>query len=164
MIKSVTTMTMMTKPKRQHAYGLRAGALAVSLALLASCSPIVNQRGNLVDDARLARVEVGQMNRVEVLNLLGTPTSRATFDDDTWYYIGQVTEKTAFFNPEVVERRIIKLQFDTDGTLVKLDELTLEDAQEVDTVDRETPTLGRELGALEQLLGNLGRFNPGGEQ
>lgn len=142
---------------------MRFGTLALTLSLLASCSPVVNQRGNLVDDARLARIEVGQMNRVEVLNLLGTPTSRATFDDDTWYYIGQVTEKTAFFNPEVIERRIIKLQFDTDGTLVKLDELTLEDAQEIDTVDRETPTLGRELGALEQLLGNLGRFNPGGQ-
>ena len=142
----------------------RTTTVALALTVLAGCSPVVNQRGNLVDDVRLAQIEVGQMNRVDVLNLLGTPTSRATFDDDTWYYIGQVTEKTAFFNPEVVERRILKLQFDSTGTLESLDELTLEDAQEIDVVDRETPTRGRELGAIEQLLGNLGRFNPGGEQ
>ena len=156
------TMTIQHAPQKRR-LAWPAVTLAASLCVIAACSPVVNQRGNLIDDARLEKVQVGQMNRVEVLNLLGTPTSRSTFDDDTWYYIGQVTEKTAFFNPEVVERRILKLEFDADGTLVALDELNLEDAQEVEKVDRETPTLGRELGVLEQLLGNLGRFNPGGQ-
>ena len=62
----------------------------------------------------------------------------------------------------MVERRILKLQFDQDGTLVSMEQLGLEDAQDVNLVDRETPTRGRELGALEQLLGNLGKFNPEG--
>tara|TARA_Y100000588_G_scaffold2547_2_gene3576 strand:+ start:192 stop:650 length:459 start_codon:yes stop_codon:yes gene_type:complete len=137
-------------------------AIALTLIALAACSPVTAQRGNLIDDARLSRLKVGEMNRVEVLNALGTPTSRATFDQDTWYYIGQITEKTAFFNPDVVERRILKLQFDQDGTLVSMEQLGLEDAQDVNLVDRETPTRGRELGALEQLLGNLGKFNPEG--
>ncbi|MEO0391666.1 MAG: outer membrane protein assembly factor BamE [Pseudomonadota bacterium] len=154
--------TRLKQPMRLARPTTYAGVL-LATALMVGCSPIVNQRGNLVDDVRLSKVQVGEMNRVEVLNLLGTPTSRATFDDDIWYYIGQVTEKTAFFNPEVVERRILKLKFDQEGTLASLEELNLDDAQEIDVVDRETPTRGRELGVIEQLLGNLGRFNPGGE-
>ena len=35
----------------------------------------------------------------------------------------------------------------------------LEDGQEVAMVERETPTRGKELSLLQQLFGNLGRFN-----
>jgi hypothetical protein len=35
----------------------------------------------------------------------------------------------------------------------------LDDAQQIVPVDDTTPTLGRELGLLQQLLGNIGRFN-----
>lgn len=141
---------------------LRNTVIATALigVTLAGCSPVVATRGNLIEDRDLAKLEVDQMNRIDVLNLFGTPTSRATFDQDTWYYIGQTTEQTAFFEPDVTERRILKLQFDHQGVLREVEELSLEDAQQVDTVSRETPTRGRQLGVLEQLLGNLGRFNP----
>ncbi|MBV6632737.1 MAG: outer membrane protein assembly factor BamE [Alphaproteobacteria bacterium] len=141
---------------------LRNTLLATALISLtvAGCSPVVATRGNLIEDKTLAQLEVDEMNRIDVLNLFGTPTSRATFDQDTWYYIGQTTEQTAFFEPEVTDRRILKLQFDREGVLRDVQELSLEDAQEIDTVSRETPTRGRQLGVLEQLLGNLGRFNP----
>jgi outer membrane protein assembly factor BamE (lipoprotein component of BamABCDE complex) len=134
-----------------------AGLVALSLA---ACAPAVNTRGNLVEDQRLSRLAVGQTTAQEVANLLGTPTTVATFDERTWYYIGQRTEQRAFFDPNIVERRILKIRFDRAGVIESVEEYGPDDALEVELVERETPSLGRRMSFLEQMIGNLGRFNP----
>ena len=133
----------------------------VALALTA-CAPSVNTRGNLVEDDRLSQLVVGQTTARDVAGLLGTPTTVATFDERTWYYIGQRTEQTAFFDPAVVERRILKISFNEAGVVESLDEYGPDDALDVELVERETPSLGRRMSFFEQMLGNLGRFNPAG--
>ena len=127
-------------------------------AAAAACSPIVETRGFLVDDDRVAGIAAGRTTAREVLGLLGTPTSVAAFDDRTWFYIGQRTEKVAFFAPEVTDRRVLVLRFDETGLLEQIDDLSADDGQYVALVDRETPTLGRRMTFLEQVIGNLGRF------
>ena len=39
-----------------------------------------------------------------------------------------------------------------------------EDGRTIAYVDRTTPTEGNELTLIQQLLGNLGRFNPEGDE
>ena len=135
---------------------------AVLLALTAvtgmACSPIVDTHGFLVDDERLAGIAPGQSTARDVLGALGTPTSVAPFDDRTWLYIGQRTERVAFFAPEITERRVLALRFDETGLLTAMEDLSTEDGQTIELVERETPTLGREITFLEQVIGNLGRF------
>ena len=46
-----------------------------------------------------------------------------------------------------------------DGRVDKISRLDETDGREVDLVKRETPSAGRELGLLEQLFGNIGRFS-----
>ena len=46
----------------------------------------------------------------------------------------------------------------------RVDRHGLERGHEVTLVDRETPTAGSELTALEQFIGNIGRFNPPADQ
>lgn len=140
----------------------RAAGIAIALLLIGAgtaCAPVVATRGNLIDDDRLARISVGRSTVNDVANAFGSPTTVSTFDRRTWYYIGQRTEKTAFFDPEIVERRVIKVVFSDTGIVRQLEDLDLEDAQTVELVDRETPTLGRRMTVMEQLLGNFGRFN-----
>ena len=127
--------------------------------LMAACTPTVSQRGNMVDDDRLQQLKIGTTSRIEVLELLGTPTTQGTFDDKTWYYIGQHVEQTGVFAPDVKSQRVVKLNFDpVTGTLQDIKVLGLDDAKEVATIDRETPTKGKELTFLQQMLGNLGKF------
>lgn len=136
---------------------LAAGAVLA----LAACSPTVNTRGNLLEADRLAQVQPGTSTQDDVAALLGTPSSVGTFDPNVWYYIGQRTEKTAFFRPDVAERKVVVLRFDETGVLDEMRELDAADGQEVEIVDRRTPTAGKELTVIEQILGNLGRFNDG---
>lgn len=132
-------------------------AVGLTALTLASCAPVVATRGNLVPDERLAQIEPGVSTKDEVAVALGSPTTVATFDDDTWYYIGQRTQKRAFFDPKTVDRRVIEITFDDGGVVETVEEVGLDGAREVELVERETPTLGRQITFLEQMLGNFGR-------
>lgn len=140
----------------------RIGRLAVATAVIlgaAACSPVLATRGNLIDDERFGLIAVGRSTVNDVANVFGSPTTVSTFDRRTWYYIGQRTQKVAFFDPEVIERRVVRVEFTDTGIVSRIEDLDLDDAQAVELVERETPTLGRRLTVMEQLLGNFGRFN-----
>lgn len=139
-----------------------AGGLAIALA--AGCSPTVDIRGHMPTAEALERLAPGIQSRNDVIEILGSPSMVATFGDETWYYVGEKTERIAFLEPEVLERTVIALRFDPNGRLTAIDRLGLKDGKEIDLVNRTTPTAGKELTLLEQLLGNLGRFNSGTPQ
>ena len=52
--------------------------------------------------------------------------------------------------------------FTDEGVVKAVDHKVLQDGKEVSPVVRATPAPGRELSFLEQLIGNLGKFNSGG--
>lgn len=137
-------------------------AVIATALLSGACTPIVATRGHMADPERLAEIKAGTSTRDDVANLLGSPSQIGTFDQNVWYYIGQRTEKVAFYEPEVVERKVVVIHFDQTGKVADLKQLDMAAGQEVELVDRATPTSGRELGLLEQLVGNVGKF--GGKQ
>jgi outer membrane protein assembly factor BamE (lipoprotein component of BamABCDE complex) len=131
---------------------------AVALAL-AACTGRVDTRGNMADPEVVSQITPGESTRGTVEDLLGSPTSIATFNDQTWYYIGRKTEKVAFFRPEVLEQQVVAVHFDASGVVDDIKTYGPEDAREIELVDRTTPTAGKELTLMQQLFGNLGRFN-----
>ncbi|WP_372396949.1 outer membrane protein assembly factor BamE [Azospirillum sp. HJ39] len=135
------------------------GSALLAATAAAGCSPTVATRGNLTDPELVAELQPGQSRRDDVAAVLGTPTSVGTFDPNVWYYIGQKTEKTAFFEPEVTERRVVIAHFDDAGILRQLKTLDKSNGKDIDLVERTTPTSGREMGFLEQMMGNVGRFS-----
>ena len=65
------------------------------------------------------------------------------------------------------DRRIIAVSFDDTGVVDEVAEYSLDDGRLVSYASRETPTRGRELSFIEQILGNVGRLPTeqfGGEQ
>ncbi len=126
--------------------------------MLVACAPITNQRGNLPDPDLISQIEPGAQSRDDIANLLGSPTSIASFGSETWYYISTQTETIAFYEPEVVDQQIVAIAFDDDGMVASVRTYGLEDARDVEPVARVTPTGGRELTFLGQLIGNIGRF------
>ena len=133
-------------------------AATALVPLLVACAPITNQRGNLPDSELLSQIEPGEQSRDDVANILGSPTSIASFGGETWYYISSQTETIAFYEPEVVDQRVVAIAFDDDGMVASVRTYGLEDAQDIEPVARVTPTGGREMTFLEQLFGNIGRF------
>jgi len=124
-----------------------------------ACSPVIELNGNLPPPEQLEQVKVGSSNRDDVQALLGTPSNVALFGDETWHYISSVTERVAFFEPEIKERKVITVVFDQGGIVRVLDTKGLQDGKNIVPVDRETPTAGKEMNMLQQLIGNVGKFS-----
>ncbi len=133
-------------------------ALGVSFATLAACEAQLDTRGNLPDPEVVLQVQPGIDNRDRVAELLGSPSTVGTFDDKTWYYISKKTSRVAFFDPEVLDQEVLIVKFDDAGTVSDMKLLGIEDAHQVVPNPNVTPTSGRELTILQQLMGNIGRF------
>lgn len=138
---------------------MRAALLAgAAVIFLGACEPKTALRGNLPRDSQLEQIQVGRDSKSRVRDILGTPSTIGTFDQDVWYYMSQKTEQWAFFEPEIVDHQILALYFTPEGVLQNMVTYTQEDMRDVDYADRKTPTSGREFTFLEQMFGNLNRF------
>ena len=134
--------------------------LLASLAIvIAACAPTVDQRGNLPEPEKIAEIHPGTTTREQVAKILGTPSSTGIFDDKNWYYISRKTEQVAFFDPDVMDQQVFIVNFDDKGVVKGVGHKDLKDGREIEPAPGATPAPGRELTFLEQVLGNLGRFN-----
>jgi outer membrane protein assembly factor BamE (lipoprotein component of BamABCDE complex) len=129
--------------------------------VLGSCAKDINARGNLPPEEALSQLAPGEQTRQDVQLILGTPSHVASFGGETWYYISALTTQYAFYSVEELERDVYALQFDERGILQEVKTYGLGDGEEIQMVERETPTMGREFSLIEQLIGNLGRFDRG---
>ena len=145
---------------------MRPIALPIIAALLLSACSVIEApkqlRGNRVDDDQLKELVPGTSTRADATSLLGSPTAKAAFDDNTWIYIGETTRTRVARAPGVVQQDVVVLTFDAGGVLRGVKKLTKEDGRDVAVVARATPSPGSEASFLQQLLGNVGKFNTGG--
>ena len=132
------------------------------LGLLSACSVVQTPRalrGNKVDQDALKELIPGTSTRADVSSLLGTPTARATFDDNEWIYISETTHTRIGQTPGVLAQDVTVLNFDDKGVLRGVKQLNQDDSQPVAVVSRATPSPGSEASFLQQLLGNVGKFS-----
>ena len=121
-----------------------------------ACEPNTANRGHMPDPERVAEVQVGASNRDDVELILGSPSSVAAFDSDVWYYISNKTEQIAFFKPDLLDQQVLEIHFDEAGTVSEIRHLDQSAGEEVELVERETPTRGKELTIIRQMLSTLG--------
>jgi len=133
-------------------------ALAASAALVQGCAPISVYQGFQVVDSKPADLKVGEDTKSTVLAHLGSPSSVSTFDPNIWFYISQVSEHQAFYQSKTIRRDVVAVSFNKeDEKVAKIDTLTLKDGRLIAFNGRETPTRGRQLSVLEQIIGTLGQ-------
>jgi outer membrane protein assembly factor BamE (lipoprotein component of BamABCDE complex) len=135
------------------------GVVLVMAGTISACTPTKAVRGNLVEDYRLENVKPGTSTQADVARALGSPTTQDPFDPTVWYYIGQKTEKKGIFDAKVVEERIIRAKFDgTTGILTEIAPLDTK-RNDIPLEAKKTPTSGHEITVIQQMIGNLGKFN-----
>jgi len=138
---------------------LAAGLLVpAAAASLSACAPITSYSGFQAIESDPKDVKIGTDTKSTVRGRLGSPSATGTFDSNTWFYMNQLKSRVAFKQPEVVARNVTAIKFNKDSELVEsVNSFTLKDGKVVAFNGRETPTRGRELTILEQILGNVGR-------
>jgi len=132
----------------------------VCLILLASaCGPKVDNGGYVREEGFKDKVVVGTSSKEDVRTNLGSPSAQSSFGDETWYYVTDRKEAYAFFKPEVVQQDVMEINFDSTGHVSKISNYTKSDSEDFSIATRATPTEGHTMGFMEQILGNIGRFN-----
>lgn len=121
-------------------------------------------RGNRVDADQLKELVPGTSTKADVTALIGSPTARATFDDNTWLYVSEVTRSRIGRVQGVVSQQVVKLTFNDQGVLHDVKRLDKDDSVPIAMVSRTTPSPGTEASFFQQLFGNIGRFNAFGQQ
>jgi outer membrane protein assembly factor BamE (lipoprotein component of BamABCDE complex) len=133
-------------------------AAVTAVAAISACSPVTARQGFQVQDAQPREVKVGTDTKSSVLARLGSPSTVSAFQPNIWYYISQTSDTFTYHKPRVSARDVVAITFDkSSDTVTNVDTMTIKDGKKVAFNKRETPTRGRELTALEQLLGNVGR-------
>ncbi len=135
---------------------LLAAVGAVALAS-AACAPITSYNGFQPQDVRPEQIKVGDDSRSTVLSKLGSPSVQSAFDQNSWYYVTQIADKYAYYLPRVRQRSVVEIKFDKDEKVTEVKSYKLTDGYQIAYDKHETPTRGRELSVLEQILGGLGR-------
>ena len=134
------------------------------VSALHACSPGLTKHGQSLDPEIIKSIRIGKTNRQQVAGMLGIPSAISTFDQETWYYIGSKIKQIAFFKPDTVERKILVIRFGIKGIVKQLERLDSSDGRKIKIVKRKTPTRGKELTVIQQIIGNVGKFGTGKEQ
>lgn len=139
---------------------LSMAALAV-LSATAACAPVQTYNGFRSDrnNEAIPDPQVGVDTRSTIQQRFGSPSTTAVFDQTAWYYVSSVQERVAFYTPRITDRDVMVVRFDGD-TVAAVEKYGVERGRIVSYSDEVTPTRGRELSVLEQLLGTIGQTPP----
>ena len=137
----------------------RAAFAAVALGYLsvAACAPISSYSGFQAIESDPKDVKVGVDTKSTVRGKLGSPSATSTFDPNVWFYMNQVKSRVAFRRPTVIARNVTAIAFNKETeSVTSVNNYTLKDGKVIAYNARETPTRGREITILEQMLGAVG--------
>jgi len=134
-------------------------SLFLSVMFLSACTPMKATRGNLLEEFQLKEVLPGIDGKDDVIRKIGSPTTIAPFDENTWYYMGQKTKKQGILDPKITTEKIIVVAFDgIDGKVLSVKEHK-EGREDIPLVQRKTAVSGNDFTFIQQMLGNVGKFN-----
>jgi outer membrane protein assembly factor BamE (lipoprotein component of BamABCDE complex) len=145
----------------------RAASVATLVLVLAGCASqsgstrrlgdisTTTQHGYVVSPFALEQVPVGS-SMDQVLIALGSPSTKANYGNEVFYYISQTRHRSANFLPEkVIDQNIVAVYFNDANEVQKLANYTLQDGIVVDTISRTTPTGGADQGFVVQMFAGM---------
>ncbi|WHA06947.1 outer membrane protein assembly factor BamE [Candidatus Megaera polyxenophila] len=130
----------------------------VIFILLSGCQSI-DVRGQFVSDNAIEEINSRKLTQDEIIDLIGTPTYIPEYSHNTWYYIQRSLAKRAWFEPKVVEQRIVKISFNDNRKLLGASLLQDIHNENVNIESKYTKAHGTEQGSLQKFVKNIGRFN-----
>lgn len=137
------------------------GAVAIAISL-GGCAPQFSNHGYIPPQEDLDQLVVGIDTRSSVESAVGVPSSGGVLDNSGFYFVRSRVRAIGPLAPQVVERQVLAITFDTKGVVQNIERFGLERGQVVPLRRRVTTSGVSNNTFLRQLLGNLGRFNPAG--
>lgn len=129
--------------------------------LVSGCSTdFFNQtEGNMPPQQDIASLHRG-MTHDEVRKIMGSPSVISSLDHKSWIYMNSTMKRMAFFKPEELERNVVAVEFNLDGKVEKVVQLTKANGKDVVISSDATPVMGTEEGFMQKYFGGVGQYLP----
>lgn len=134
-------------------------SLFVCASLVVGCSPTIETRGFNAENVQFNQIKPGIQSKQQVRDLLGSPSTIPSFDQNTWYYVSKKTSTTSFFTPEVLDQQVTVITFDNQNIVSDIKTYKGEEAKNIKPIERKTETTGYETGVLREVFSNFGRMS-----
>lgn len=96
------------------------------------------------------------MTQSEVRKIMGSPSVISSLDHRTWIYMNSTMERMAFFEPKELDRNVVAIEFNHDGEVQKVVQLTKENGRNITISKDATPVMGSEETFMEKYFGGVG--------
>ena len=97
--------------------------LLLSLILLASCTlnKVVKHHGVHNLEQKQSKLKINQTNKNDIINLIGPPSTKSTFDNDVYIYIERKTSGSKLVKlgkKKLIKNDVLVLEIDSKGILL----------------------------------------------
>jgi len=129
--------------------------------LVSGCSTdYFNQtEGNMPPQKDILAIHRG-MTQDEVRKIMGSPSVVSSLDHRSWIYMNSTMKRLAFLRPEELERNVVAVEFNLDGKVEKVVQLTKANGKDVVISTDSTPVMGTEEGFMQKYFGGVGQYLP----
>lgn len=103
-------------------------------------------------------LQISTSNKNDILNLLGPPSTKSTFDNDVWIYIERKTttsEIRTLGRKKILVNNVLILEIDNKGLLAKKNFLNTDDMNQLKISTNETNVIGRKNTFINSFLSSL---------
>lgn len=138
---------------------LRIGLVTLLCVSLAGCAARYRSHGYVPSEDELQQIVPGVDTRGTVEDLVGVPSTSGTLNNEGFFYIESEMRHFAWQRPEVVDREILAITFDSEGVVENIERYGLQDGQVVPLTRRITRSGDGDIGFIRKLFGNIGGFN-----
>jgi outer membrane protein assembly factor BamE (lipoprotein component of BamABCDE complex) len=138
--------------------------LCIIFVCSTACSKFVKKQGYSFGDLgnierKIGEIKVGHTGEIEVLKILGSPSTMSNFGPDTFFYIQNCIEEKGFYRPVLVAQKVVAIEFDDGHVVRSVKQYELKDSVIV-PYDKNASVYikANELKIIDQLKRNVGRF------
>ncbi len=121
----------------------------------------ITYTGNMPSNEKIEQLKMG-MTQSQVQELLGSPSSIVTLDRDTWIYMSSEIEQIAFMRPEEIDRKLLVIKFNQNGTITDIEHLDQQKGKQIQISQQETNAPEQEQGFFRKYFGGVGQITPFG--
>ena len=105
---------------------------------LASCSTRVTNHGTIFSLEEIKKIKNTKLNKSEVVEILGLPSTMSTFSDRVWYYISNVQKEWAYFRIKTVSNNVLKITFNKNDQLTSYKFISAGKLLDVEVINAQT--------------------------
>lgn len=138
---------------------VRIGLVTLLCIALAGCTARYRTHGYVPSEDELQQIVPGVDTRGTVEDLIGVPSTSGTLNESGFYYIESDVRHFAWKAPEVVDREVLAITFDSGGVVQNIERFGLEDGQVVPLARRITRSGDGDISFIRKLFGNIGGLN-----